>query len=210
MSKIKKFSLIVILIAFVVASLFAGRILAVGKISSQELTSNSFLIDNKRILSKLKEVPQVYAEIFSLSKIYSGVAELSKVYDKVLKSTKTSNINVPEKESSEDNTKIPLSPDWYSYIPVSGSIGPRDEVFYGPYSNSDWMRVSISWTPIGYSLTAGIYDSTNNTNIISYSSASGTITISSNLDTSHTYIVWIFNNSNTTISYSGQITLSIK
>jgi len=163
-----------------------------------------------------KEIPLLIEE----SKAYEQLKETSKVYEELLSSSKAYNefiktqqgsghAAVEGKISNSNREEAAVTPKWYQYIPISGSLGSQDLIRYGKYLNYDWMSVTINWTPKAIPVTLVIYDITTETEVTNYTSSNGTITISSNLDPSHGYEVWIFNcSSKETISYSGQISLS--
>lgn len=202
MKKIFKLSLIIIMLFVFACSLSFNlyKPLLASSIPTTNISEND--------LSKLENVSKVYEGLLKSAQnepvdlLMKGMIENSKIFDSLIRG-KSVVVNNPQ-----GNNPL-ITPNWYKYIPISGYIPPHSQRNYGSYSNADWISVSFNYWP-KYMITLYIHDETNNTIVASVTTANGSITLSSNLNPSHAYGVHIFNASNVDVSYSGQITLSIK
>ncbi|WP_156785885.1 hypothetical protein [Caldisericum exile] len=163
---------------------------------------------SKDNLSILKSTAKVYEELLKSSQnktfdsLLNVLSNESKTFNELI-SGKTVIVNVPQ------NSKPPIKPEWCIYIPMSGSVPKYSQRDYGPYSNADWINISLKCLP-NYTITLYITDITNNTIVARVTTANGSVSLSSNLSLEHSYDVHIFNSGSGDVSYSGQITLSIK
>jgi hypothetical protein len=159
-------------------------------------------------LSMLESAAKVYEELLTSSQnktfdsLLNVLSNESKTFNELI-SGKTVIVNVPQ------GNKPPIKPEWYIYIPISGSVPKHSQRDYGPYSNADWINISLNYWP-NYTITLYITDITNNTIVAGVTTANGSVSLSSNLNREHSYDVHIFNAGSGDVSYSGQITLSIK
>jgi hypothetical protein len=133
----------------------------------------------------------------------------SKLSKKSIKFPPSYNPNLDSK-NSESNKNVSINPEFYSYYPISGSLGGEEAVIYNLPSSCDWMNLSLNWAPSGTPILAVVEDSTTNTEVGSWLSSNGSMSHSLNLDINHRYYIIIYNSTNITISYTGQITVSIK
>jgi len=235
MSKIKKFSLIVILISIVVGSLFTRISPTKGNFMN---TVNSFSGQSIKVAGEglnLVEVPE-FSPVEEVLKNLSNVV----IYQLVDLKEFEEFVNSPNRppyayvvgvdmvamKKAESERKSPNEPFtikfekvsnpliepnvWHIDVPISGAnLQPGYGDPFGPYSGYIYVSISLSWSPSSQPVDVGIQYTDSNI-IIAHRLTGGSSSTGFNVDPTKSFYVWVVNpdsNSTNITSYQGIISL---
>jgi len=188
MKKILIISLILLFLMIIIGSSYA--------FASSSENERSELIKEYQDFSKL---PIYSSEIAKLTKLSMIIQDS---YNILIKNDfHTKNIPIVK--------VVPIGPNYYLYGSISGTIARKEAASFALSQGCDWVSISLSWNP-KETIIVEIEDIT--TGIVSedWLTSNGYLYHTRNLNPEHNYALIIYNPTNASISYSGEVTMSIR
>jgi len=166
------------------------------------------LASNNDKNGRLKSATE-YQDFSKVVRYSSEIAKLTKLsiiiqdsYNILIKNDfRTKNISIVK--------VVPIGPNYYLYGSISGTLGREEADAYPLSQRCDWVSISLSWNP-KETIIVEIEDIT--TGIVSedWLTSNGYLYHTRNLNPEHNYALMIYNPTNVSISYSGEVTTSIR
>jgi len=104
---------------------------------------------------------------------------------------------------------VPIGPNYYLYGSISGTIARKEAAPYALSQGCDWVSISLSWNP-KETIIVEIEDVTTGIVAESWLTSNGYLYHTRNLNPEHNYALIIYNPTNVSISYSGEVTMSVR